>query len=121
MAPVAVLSYAAWQGEYAADLGVIGATFHIQGQPITIVGIAPPGFFGDRIDANPPSIWIPLNVEPVIEGQTSILRTPETNWLYALGRLKPGIAPAALQSKLSNTLRQWLATSLPTPSMALTR
>ena len=108
--PVAVLSYAAWQADHGGEAKVIDSTFHIQGRPVTIVGIAPPGFFGDRIDANPPAIWIPLNVEPVIEGQTSILKQLDTNWLYILGRIKPGITPASLQAKISNTLRQWLAT-----------
>jgi predicted permease len=109
-APVAVLSYAAWQAAHGGDANVVGSAFHIQGQPVTIVGIAPPGFFGDRINPNPPAFWIPLNVEPVLEGQTSILKQPDTNWLYALGRIKPGVSPASLQSKISNTLRQWLAT-----------
>ncbi len=108
--PVAVLSYAAWQGAHAADPNVVGSTFYIQSQPVTIVGIAPPGFFGDRIDSNPPEIWIPLNVEPVMEGPTSILKVADSNWLYVLGRLKPGVAPGSVQAKISNTLRQWLAT-----------
>jgi predicted permease len=108
--PVAVLSYAAWQGSYAADPNVVGSTFFIQSRPVTIVGIAPPGFFGDRIDSDPPALWIPLNVEPVIEGPTSILKVADSNWLYVLGRVKPGVAPGSLQSKLSNTLRQWMVT-----------
>lgn len=108
--PVAVLSYAAWQGSYAADPNVVDSTFFIQSRPVTIVGIAPPGFFGDRIDSDPPALWIPLNVEPVIEGPTSILKVADSNWLYVLGRVKPGVAPGSLQSKLSNTLRQWMVT-----------
>jgi predicted permease len=109
-APVAVLSYQAWQAAHAADPNVIGATFYIQNKPITIVGISPPGFFGDRIDSNPPALWIPLNVEPILEGETSILKQPDTNWLYVLGRIKLGVNPGSLQAKLSNHLRQWLAT-----------
>ena len=89
---------------------MIGATFYIQNHPVTIVGISPPGFFGDRIDSNPPALWIPLNAEPILEGETSILKQPDTNWLYALGRLKPGVNPGSLQAKLTNSLRQWLAT-----------
>ena len=54
--PVAVLSYQAWQVAHAADPNVISSTFYIQGQPFTIVGISPPGFFGDRIDSNPPAL-----------------------------------------------------------------
>jgi predicted permease len=109
-APVAVLSYQAWQVAYAADPQVIGATFYIQNQPFTIVGISPPGFFGDRIDSTPPALWIPLNHESTIEGETSKLKAPETNWLYLLGRVKPGVNPGGLQAKLNSSLRQWLAT-----------
>jgi len=109
-APVAVLSYQAWQINHASDPNVVGSTFYIQNKPFTIVGISPPGFYGDRIDSNPPALWIPLNMEPIIEGETSILKQPDTNWLYVLGRIKPGVAPGSLQAKISNTLRQWLAT-----------
>jgi len=109
-APVAVLSYAAWQSAHAADRNLVGSTIYIQSHPVTIVGIAPPGFFGDRVNSNPPAFWIPLNAEPVLEGETTLLKVAESNWLYALGRVKPGVAPKALESKISNTLRQWLAT-----------
>ena len=109
-APVAVLSYQAWQAAHAADPNVVGSTLYIQGQPFTIVGISPPGFYGDRIDSNPPALWIPLNDEPVIERETSLLKQPDTNWLYAIGRVKPGTSPGGLQAKLSNDLRQWLYT-----------
>jgi predicted permease len=108
--PVAVLSYQAWQISHAGDPSVVGATFYIQNKPFTIVGISPPGFYGDRIDRNPPALWIPLNNEPIIEGETSILKQPDTNWLYVLGRVKPGVERGSLQAKLSNTLRQWLST-----------
>jgi predicted permease len=107
-APVAVLSYQAWQATHGGDPSVIGATFYIQNHPFTIVGVSPPGFFGDRVDSNPPALWIPLNQEPIIEGETSILKQPDTNWLYALGRLKAGVNPGSLQAKLTGNLRQWL-------------
>jgi len=109
-APVAVLSYAAWQSAHAADPNVVGSTFYLQSHPVTVIGIAPPGFFGDRVNTNPPAFWIPLNAEPVLEGETAILKVAESNWLYVLGRVKPGVAPKALEAKVSNRLRQWLAT-----------
>jgi predicted permease len=109
-APVAVLSYAAWQSAHAADLNIVGSTFYLQSHPVTVIGIAPPGFFGDRVNTNPPAFWIPLNAEPVLEGETTLLKVAESNWLYVLGRVKPGLAPKALEAKISNTLRQWLAT-----------
>jgi predicted permease len=109
-APVAVLSYAGWRASHAGDRSVIGSTFFVQSHPVTIVGIAPPGFFGDRVNDSPPALWIPLNAEPILEGETSILKQPGSHWLYVLGRLKPGVSTVALQSKISAILRQWLAT-----------
>ena len=109
-APVAVLSYAAWRASHAGDRNLVGATVFVQSHPVTIVGISPPGFFGDRVNDSPPALWIPLNAEPILEGETSILKQPGSNWLYVLGRLKPGVSTVALQSKISAALRQWLAT-----------
>ncbi|HET9743134.1 MAG TPA: ABC transporter permease [Terriglobales bacterium] len=108
-APAVMMSYQAWQADYASDPKVVGSVFYIQAHPVTIVGIGPPGFFGDRIDSDPPALWIPLSDEPVIEGKNTILHIPGSNWLYAIGRLKPGTSVAALQTKLSVSLRQWLS------------
>jgi len=108
-APTAILSYQAWQSDYGSDPRIIGSTFYLQGHPVTIVGVTPPGFYGDRISSNPPAIWIPLASEPVIEGKNTILRIAESNWLYIIGRVKPGISVVSLQEKMSSSLRQWLA------------
>jgi predicted permease len=105
-----VLSYQAWQNDYAGDPSVVDSTFYIQSRPVTVVGVAPPGFFGDRVDSNPPSLWMPLSAELVIDGENAILNHADANWLYAIGRLRPGVNVGGLQSKLSASLRQWLAT-----------
>jgi len=107
---VAVLSYPAWQAAHGSDATIVGSTVMLQNQPMTIVGVSPPGFFGDRIDSDPPALWIPLNDETVLGAETSMLKQPDTNWLYVLGRVKPGVSVGSLQAKLSNSLRQWLAT-----------
>ncbi len=109
-APAVVLSYAAWQSDFGGNLSIVGSTVYIQGKPATVIGIAPNGFFGDRIRPRPPALWIPLSLEPVIEGINTNLHVPDSNWLYALGRLKPGVSVPALQQKMSNSLRVWLAT-----------
>ena len=107
--PVVVMSYDAWQSDYGADRSVVGSTFYFQGQPATVVGIAPPGFFGDRIRSGPPALWVPLADEPVIEGKNSILHVAPSNWLYVIGRLKPGASVGGLADKMSSRLREWLA------------
>jgi predicted permease len=108
--PVAVLSYQSWQNEFGADSSIIGQTISIQTHPFTVIGVAPPTFFGDRVTDSPPDFWIPLNQEPYARGDISILHSPESNWLYPLGRVRPGTNIAALQAKLSAALRNWLQT-----------
>lgn len=107
-APSVVLSYAAWQGEYAGDPSILDSVIYIQAKPFTVVGIAPPGFFGDRVTDTPPDFWVPLHTEPYIEAGDAILNEPESHWLYLLGRVHAGTNVAALQSKLTVALRQWL-------------
>jgi predicted permease len=107
-APAVVISYQAWQSDYGGDPAMVGSTVYLQGQPTTVVGIGPPGFFGDRIRSNPPAFWVPLASEPVIEGTNSILHVADSNWLYVVGRLKPGVPVGALADKMSGRLRQWL-------------
>ncbi len=108
-APAVVMSYQAWQSDYAGDPSIVGSTLFVQGQPVTVIGIAPPGFFGDRLRSNPPALWIPLSSEPLIEGKNALLHVEESNWLYAIGRVKPGVSIGSLQAKLSNSLRVWLS------------
>jgi macrolide transport system ATP-binding/permease protein len=107
-APAVVLSYQAWQGEYASDPRIIGSTIYIQAQPFTVIGIAPRGFFGDRVTDRPPDLWMPVQTEPYVEAADSILHNPESHWLYLVGRVRPGTNIAALQAKLTVALRQWL-------------
>src|SRR5207249_11122522 len=61
--PVAVLSHHVWQASYGADASVVGSTFVVESHPFTIIGVAPPGFFGETLRSDPPDIWIPLQQE----------------------------------------------------------
>jgi macrolide transport system ATP-binding/permease protein len=109
-APATVLSYQAWQGEYAGDPTIVGSTIFVQTKPFTVIGVAPPGFFGDRVSDSPPDFWIPIQTEPYVRGDSAILHHPESHWLYLLGRVRPGTAIGPLQSRITVTLRQWLYT-----------
>jgi predicted permease len=109
-APVVVLSYRAWETDFARDPAIVGSTIYVQTHPFTVAGIAPPGFFGDRIIAIPPDFWMPLATEPVIEGANSAVKESDLAWLYALGRVRPGIDLRALETKLSGAMRQWMYT-----------
>ena len=111
-APVAVMSYRAWRQHFGLDPSVIGAAFTINQKPYTIAGVAPPGFFGDRLRSDPPDFWLPIGTEPTLTGQNSMLKAPGFNWLYTIGRLKPGVNPAGIQPKVTAQLQQFL-TSVP--------
>jgi macrolide transport system ATP-binding/permease protein len=106
--PTAVLSYEAWQNEFASDPSIVGSTVYLQAKPFTVIGIAPPGFFGDRVSPRPPDFWIPIQTEPYLQGAASILHHPDSHWLYPIGRVRPGTSIAALQAHATAVLRQWL-------------
>ncbi len=104
----AVMSYDAWQQDYAGDPSVVGSAFYINTKPATIIGVAPRGFYGDRIDTNPPKYFLPMNsMDPVIGAP--YFTDPDTQWAYIIGRVKPGTSRAALQAKASALLKQQFA------------
>jgi predicted permease len=109
-ASVLVLSYASWKDDFGGDPNIVGSTVFVQTHPFTVAGIARPGFFGDRVTDHPTALWIPINNEPLVEGANSILHNADQNWLYPIGRLRPGASIAALNAKLSASLRQFLNT-----------
>ncbi|HYL34307.1 MAG TPA: ABC transporter permease, partial [Bryobacteraceae bacterium] len=106
--PVAVLSHRVWQTSYGADPSVLGSTFVIEGHPFTVIGVAPPGFFGETLRSDPPDIWIPVEQEPLIAGEGSLLRQSTGAWLRMMGRLRPGASIAGMAPRLTGVLRQWM-------------
>ncbi|HKF48432.1 MAG TPA: ABC transporter permease [Terracidiphilus sp.] len=105
----AVMSYDTWQHEYAGDESVIGGTFWINTKPVTVVGIAPEGYFGDRITSNPPNFYLPLESMSVLLN-IPYLHDPKVEWADIIGRLKPGASLPAVQAKVSTLLRQQFST-----------
>jgi predicted permease len=106
-APVAMLSYRAWQQRYASDPKMVGSTMILDGHAMTIVGITPPGFFGETLRSDPPEVWVPVQQEPMFRGKNSLLHTFPA-WLRVIGRLKPGATPNALPARLTSLVRVWL-------------
>ncbi len=105
---VAVMSFRTWQERFGKDPSVLGAGFVINAQPVTIIGIAPPGFFGTRMRSNPPAFWIPLAAEPRIEPAWNFMREPSWDWLHLIGRVHPGSNTKAMEAQMQVELRQFL-------------
>src|SRR6202158_3843126 len=106
--PVMVLSHRVWQNSYASDSSVVGSTFVVEGHPFTVIGVAPPGFFGETLESDPPDIWVPLQQEPLISGGSNLLHQSISAWLRMIGRLRPGASTDGMAPRLTGALRQWL-------------
>ena len=112
--PVAVMSYHVWSDKYSSDPSVVGASYQINGHSFTVIGIAPPGFYGAKLDGwGMPDIWIPTNTEPLLAGEAQRLKHPNTNWLDIVGRVRPGVNPKSLEAKLRVEFHDWLASHVP--------
>jgi predicted permease len=106
--PVAVLSHRVWQTAYGGDPSVVGSTFVVEGHPFTVIGVAPAGFFGETLQSDPPDIWVPVQQEPMIDGEGSLLHQPISAWLRMIGRLRPGASIDGMAPRLTGALRQWM-------------
>ncbi|MBM3778173.1 MAG: FtsX-like permease family protein [Acidimicrobiia bacterium] len=117
--PVAVLSHQAWGQVFGRDPDVVGTTVAINGTPVTIVGIAPAGFNGTRLDwINNPGFWLPAQSYPQIFSQelpeNSRLVRPGTDF-WLLGRLKTGVTLDAVGSQVDVIARQFTSPRAPKP------
>jgi predicted permease len=91
---VAVVSYAAWQRRFSADHSAIGRVIRIEGQPFTVIGVTPPGFFGVAVGTSP-DVTIPVTMLPRLRSdERNALVNADSFWLSIMGRLQPGISIA---------------------------
>ena len=112
--PVAVMSYHIWRQKYASDPSAVGATYQINGNPFTVIGVAAPGFYGAKLAGwGMPDFWLPLTTEPLIDGATARLKRPNGNFLDLIGRVGPGVNPKSLEAKLKVEFHDWLASHVP--------
>src|SRR5215475_15376180 len=103
------MSYRAWQEKYGRNPAIIGRGITVNGIPATLVGIAAPGFYGERRDSYPPDLWMPLAMEPVLHRENSMLRATRTSWLYLIGRLRPGTPLPQVSAHVTAELQQYLS------------
>src|SRR5471032_2512989 len=90
--PVAVLSHHAWSETYGGDNSLVGATLIVEGHAFTLIGVAPPGFFGETLRGDPPDLWIPVHQEALIDGRDNMMDRQFAAWLRMIGRVRPGVS-----------------------------
>ena len=86
---VTVLSYAYWRNQLGADPSVIGKQLTVNGQQLTILGVAPEGFEGTTLGAEP-KVFVPISMRGVITQGWKGFERRDSYWVYLFGRLKPG-------------------------------
>lgn len=108
-APVAVMNYRTWQQKFGKDPSVVGSTFLINGVAFTVVGIGPPGYFGEKLTSDPAAFWLPLSASPLVQsGSFNVLDQPQLDWLNLIGRLQPGADTKRMEAQLQVELRDFL-------------
>jgi predicted permease len=108
--PYAVLSYEAWQRRFAGSPDVAGTPIRINGLPYTILGVAPRGFHGTEV-AFRPELWVPMAMQPQIEGR-SWLDERNTLNVWIMGRLAPRVSREQATARL-NTIARSISEAYP--------
>src|SRR5712672_2802135 len=103
--PVMVLSYGFWKNKLGANPNTVGQTLRINNYPFTVIGVTPPGFYGDTVgDAQ--DFWMPVTMqEQVITGR-KWLDTYNVTWLHVIARLKPGVSVEKAAANVNLVVQQ---------------
>jgi predicted permease len=88
--PVVVLSHAYWKSKFNSDEHIQGKTLRVNGVPLTIIGVAPPGFTGDVV-GQVQQMYLPMMMEPAIMPAKQLLDNAKASWLLLIARRKPGV------------------------------
>ena len=105
--PAAVISNDYWTQKFNGESQVVGKSILLNGTAFTIVGVMPPGFFGERVRRSP-DFWLPLAFQPQIELRKSFLEDKNAYWLNLIGRLKTGAQIEQAQASVNAELRQFI-------------
>jgi predicted permease len=104
--PVVVISYDFWKRRFSQNPEILGQTIRLNNFPYTIVGVAPPEFFGDTV-GEAQDFWVPIMMqEQMIQGR-AFLETPTVSWLEVIARLKPGGSLAQARAEVNVALQQF--------------
>ena len=106
--PVAVLSYHYWQSTLAGDPSVVGRHITVDKIPVTVIGVAPPRFFGVNADAQPPDLWLPLTMQKELMQTSSLLDARDLYWLHLMGRRNAGMNMSQAQAWLSAQILRYM-------------
>lgn len=114
-APVAVISFATSQNSFGGPPNAIGQSILVDNVPFTVIGVAPPEFFG--VDpAAAPDLYLPLHTNLLVDNARAARMYRDENfyWIEMMGRLRPGVSIAQAQAALAPRFHQWVAATATT-------
>ncbi len=103
--PVVMLGHEYWMRRFAANPAVLGQRFTINTTPMTIVGIAPPGFAGVAA-LRAPDVFVPLMMKAQMTPTWSDLDNRQSRWISIVARLKPGVTLEQARAGADVTYKQ---------------
>ena len=89
--PLVILSYGFWQSRFAGDASVLNRSVHVNGQPMTIVGVAQRGFQGVEV-GKALDVFVPMAMKPLMTPTWNEFEDRHSLWVYTIARLKPGVS-----------------------------
>ncbi len=114
-APVAVISFATSQNRFGGPPNAIGQSILLDNVPCTVIGVAPPEFFG--VDpAAAPDLYLPLHTNVLLDGARAARMYGDENfyWIEMMGRLRPDVSMSQAQAALAPRFHQWVGTTAKT-------
>lgn len=98
--PVIVLSYAFWQQRFGGSPAILNQTVTINGNPMTIVGVAAPEFGGVEV-GRPSAVFLPMAMKKQATPTWDELQNRQAVWVNVIGRLKPGVTQEQAAANLN--------------------
>lgn len=101
---VAVLSHGFWETDLGGPPGVIGKTLVVNGEPLTIVGVAPRGFSGTSLGQRP-DVFLPITLTEALVPNWEVFENRRSYWIYLFARLAPGTSLEQAQAAINAPYR----------------
>ncbi len=97
---VVVLSHAYWTTRFDRNPGVLNDTLIVNGQHLTIIGVAPEGFDGTTLGAKP-QVFVPITLRGLMNPGFNQFHNRRSYWAYLFARLRPGVTIEQARTQLN--------------------
>jgi predicted permease len=101
---ITVLSHDYWTTTLGSNPAVLNDTIIINGQALTVVGVAPRGFSGTTLGSKP-NLFVPLTMRGLMLPGWKGFEDRQTYWAYLFARLKPGVTIEQARASLNGVYR----------------